>query len=152
MRMRLLSAVTLAVTLSAIPARAAGGDEQVPSQQSIDALAAKARVAQPREQCFLYAELVNQMSEFSLRQYGQGNTPQASEMLKGIQQLASKIHLSLSNDDKKLKHAEILLRQTAFRLKDMLHNSSYEDRPLVEETMAQVNRAENEAMLQVFSK
>jgi hypothetical protein len=34
----------------------------------------------------------------------------------------------------------------------MLHNSSLEDRPLVEQTLAQVNQAQNEAMLQVFRK
>jgi len=34
----------------------------------------------------------------------------------------------------------------------MLHSSSFEDRPLVAQTLAQVNRAENEAMLQVFKK
>jgi hypothetical protein len=34
----------------------------------------------------------------------------------------------------------------------MLHSSSFEDRPLVEQTLAQVNQAENEAMMQVFKK
>jgi hypothetical protein len=34
----------------------------------------------------------------------------------------------------------------------MLHNSSAEDRPLVEQTLAQVNQAQNEAMMQVFRK
>ena len=51
-----------------------------------------------------------------------------------------------------LKNAEILLRHTAFRLSEMLHNSSSEDRPLVEATLAQVNQAESETMLQVFRK
>jgi hypothetical protein len=66
--------------------------------------------------------------------------------------LARKIHLSVSDDDKRLKSAEILLRHTAFRLTEMLHNSSAEDRPLVEQTLAQVNQAQNEAMMQVFRK
>jgi hypothetical protein len=34
----------------------------------------------------------------------------------------------------------------------MLHSSSSEDRPLVEETLAQVNKAESETMMQVFRK
>jgi hypothetical protein len=73
-------------------------------------------------------------------------------MLKQIQQLAHKIHLSLAEDDKRLKNAEILLRQTSFRLTEMLRSSSYEDRPLVEQTLAQVNQARDEAMMQVFRK
>jgi hypothetical protein len=32
----------------------------------------------------------------------------------------------------------------------MLHNSNYEDRPLVDQTLAQVNEAQNEALMQVF--
>jgi hypothetical protein len=34
----------------------------------------------------------------------------------------------------------------------MLHNSSLEDQPLVAQTLAQVNQAQDEAMLQVFRK
>jgi hypothetical protein len=34
----------------------------------------------------------------------------------------------------------------------MLHDSSFEDRPLVQETLAQVNQAQSEAMMHVFNK
>ena len=34
----------------------------------------------------------------------------------------------------------------------MLHNSSLEDQPLLSETLAQVNKAQDEAMLEVFRK
>jgi hypothetical protein len=34
----------------------------------------------------------------------------------------------------------------------MLHSSSFEDPTLVEKTLAQVNQAQNEAMMQVFRK
>ena len=34
----------------------------------------------------------------------------------------------------------------------MLHGSSFEDRPLVEEALTEVNQAQNEAMMQVFRK
>jgi SpoVK/Ycf46/Vps4 family AAA+-type ATPase len=131
---------------------ASGFDDKIPNQQSIDALAAKASQAQPREQCFIYAELVHQMTELSLRQYAAGDPDKASDLLKQIQQLAHKIHLTMADDNKRLKNAEILLRHTAFRLTEMLHTSSFEDRPLVEQTLAQVNQAQNEAMLSVFRK
>jgi hypothetical protein len=58
----------------------------------------------------------------------------------------------MADDNKRLKNAQILLRHTSFRLGEMLHASSLEDRPLVEETLAQVNQAQNEAMMQVFRK
>jgi cell division septum initiation protein DivIVA len=140
----------LAVTT--IPVRASGIDDKIFDQQSIDALVAKASQAQPREQCFIYAEIVHEMTELSVRQYAAGDEAKSAELLKQIQQLAHKIHLSMADDNKRLKNAEILLRHTAFRLTGMLHSSSFEDRTLVEQTLAQVNQAQNEAMMQVFRK
>jgi hypothetical protein len=146
-------AALLLLTLSVVPARAAAGfDDKIIDQQSIDALQAKILQAQPREQCFLYAELVHEMTEFSLRQYAAGDGEKAAGLLKQVQALAHKIHLSMSDDNKRLKNAQILLRHTAFRLTEMLHNSSLEDQPLVAQTLAQVNQAQEEAMLQVFRK
>lgn len=152
MRSRVPLAVLVLLTVSAASACASGFDDKIFDQQSINALETKASQAQPRDQCFLYAELVHEMTEFSLRQYAAGDAVKATEMLKQIQLLAHKIHLSVSDNDKRLKNAEILLRHTAFRLTEMLHNSSLEDRPLVEQTLAQVNQAQSEAMLQVFRK
>lgn len=140
------------LTVIAIPARAISSDDKIPDQDSIAALEAKIGQAQPREQCFLYAELIHQMTEFSMRQYAAGDVDKSTKLLLRVQELAHKIHLSVSDNDKRLKHAEILLRNTAFRLSEMLHSSSSEDRPLVEQTLAQVNKAETDAMIQVFRK
>lgn len=152
MRSRVSLAVAALLMVAACPARAAGPDDKVADSQSIAALQARINQAQPREQCYLYAELLHQMTEFSMRQYALGNTDKANDLLKQIQQISHKVHLSVAENDKRLKNAEILLRRAAFRLNEMLHSSSYEDRPLVQETLAQVSRAENEAMLQVFKK
>jgi hypothetical protein len=145
-------AVLILLAVTTLPACASGLDDKIPDQNSIDALEAKASQAQPREQCFLYAELVHEMTEYSLRQYAAGDVDKASGLLKKIQGLAHKIHLSVAEDNKRLKNAEILLRHTAFRLTEMLHNSNFEDRPLVADTLAQVSQAQNEAMMQVFRK
>jgi hypothetical protein len=152
MRTLVLVAGLLAVAFTAAPVCASSLDNKPFDQQTIDALEARASQAQPREQCFLYAEIVHQMTELSLKQYAAGNVDVANGLLKKIQLVAQKIHLSLANDDKRLKNTEILLNHTAFRLNEMLHASNFEDRPLVEETLAQVNHAQNEAMLEVFHK
>jgi hypothetical protein len=152
MRSKFPLAVAVLLAVAALPVCAAGLDDKTPDQHSIDALLAKANQAQPREQCFLYAELVHEMTEFSLRQYAAGNVENAARLLKQIQHFTNKIHLSVADNDKRLKNAEILLRHTAFRLNEMLRASSFEDRPLVAQTLAQVNQAQNEAMMQVFRK
>jgi hypothetical protein len=146
--------LTVAVFLivSTIPLSAAGIDDKPMDMQTIQALQIRAEQAQPREQCFLYAELVHQMTELSVKQYAAGDVEHATGLLKLIQQMAQKIHLSMAVNDKRVKNAEILLNHTAFRLNGMLHGSSFEDRPLVEETLTDVNQAQNEAMMQVFRK
>jgi len=152
MRSQVHFAVFALFTVWAIPVCASGLDDKAPDQQSINALEARLQQAQPREQCFLYAELVHEMTEFSARQYAAGEVEKSADLLRQIQGLAHKIHLSVAEDNKRLKNAEILLRHTAFRLTEMLHASSLEDKPLVQETLAQVTQAQNEAMLQVFRK
>ena len=152
MQWKVSLAVFALLAVSVLPARASNFDDKPFDQDSINVLQAKILQAQPREQCFLYAELVHQMTEVSLRQYSAGDGEKASALLKQVQEFVHKIHLSMSDDNKRLKNAEILLRHTAFRLTEMLHNSSLEDQPLVAATLAQVNQAQNEAMLQVFRK
>ncbi|MGB6687722.1 MAG: hypothetical protein WBE76_07755 [Terracidiphilus sp.] len=152
MRSRVSAAALLILGVCTVPMCASSFDDKTFDQQTIDALEARVSQAAPRDQCFLYAELVHQMTEVSLKQYAAGDVAKATGMLKQIQQFAHKIHLSVAGNDKRLKNAEILLRHTAFRLTDLLHSSSFDDRPLVEQTLAQVNQAENEAMMEVFRK
>lgn len=136
----------------ALPACALSPDDKPANQQSIAALEARINQAPPREQCYLYAQLIHQMTEFSLHQYSAGDVQTASQLLKRVQAAAQSLHLSMKENDKRIKNAEILLRRSAFRLTEMLHASSYEDRPLVESALAQVNRADNEAMMHVLQK
>jgi len=152
MRARVSFAVLVLLTATSVPVYASGFDDKTFDQQSMDALALKISQAQPREQYFLYAQLMHQMTEVSLRQYNSGESEKATGMLKEIQALAHKIHLTMADDNKRLKDSELLLRHTAFRLSEMLHNSSFEDRELVQETLAKVNQAQSETMLQVFRK
>ena len=147
-----IPALLVFLAMNAAPVCASGADNKIPDQQSIDALAARAKDAQPREQCFLYAELVHEMTEFSVRQYAAGDVEKATELLKQIQGLTHKIHLSVAEDNKRMRNTEILLRRTAFRLTGLLHSTSFEDRPLVAETLADVNQVQTEAMMQVFRK
>ena len=145
------SAISFLLVVSPVLAHAAI-DDKMPDAQSISALETKASQAQPKEQCYLYAELVHEMIEFSSAQYAAGEIDKASDTLKRVSQYATKIHIAVSNDEKRLKNAQILLRHTAFRLTELLHASSIEDRPLVELTLAQVNQIQTETMMQVFRK
>ena len=142
-------ATVLTASLLLFTARSAYAiDEKIPEPGSLTALAAKAQNAAARDQCFLYAELVHQMTELAGRQMNSGSD--AQETLTAVHDYAQKIHMGMANDTKKLKNAQILMEHTAFRLKEILHSASLEDRPVLESTLKQLDQVQNELMMQVF--
>ncbi|HEY2860091.1 MAG TPA: hypothetical protein VGJ21_16850 [Terracidiphilus sp.] len=151
MRSVAIVAVLISAALS-VPACAASLDDKTLDQASINALEIRAQQAQPREQCFLYAQLVHEMIEFSAQQYAAGDVDNATSLMKKAQEFTHKISSVLAVNDKKLKDAQILLRHTAYRLNELLHSGNADDKELVQETLAQLNQAQNDAMLQVFKK
>src|SRR5277367_5967092 len=78
-------------------------DEKVPDAQSLLALQTRASAAGPREQCFLYAELVHQMTELANKQLSAGELEQASATIRMVQEYAAKIHVDMADDSKRLK-------------------------------------------------
>jgi putative protein kinase ArgK-like GTPase of G3E family len=150
-RSRTIVAV-LVLPLLAAPVCALGADDHQPNEQSITELQQKIQTAHPREQCFLYAELIHDMTEMSIQQYAAGNNKKGNALLRQVQEITHKLHKTVSENDKRLKKAEILLRRTVFRLSEMLHDTGYQDRKVVATTLQSVSQADNDAMLQVFKK
>jgi hypothetical protein len=152
MRFVAASASILSLTLLMPATGLCAIDEKVPDAQSLLALEERASQAGPREQCFLYAELVHQMTELAGRQLSAGDAAQASTTIHSVQEYAAKIHMDMANDSKRLKNAEILMRHTAFRLKDIVSQASLDDRPTLDATLKQLNQVQAELMLQVFRR
>ena len=151
--MRAFPAVlSLTLACCSLPTFASSPDDRPMDAQTIAALELRAAQASPREQCFLYAQLVHEMIEFSAHQYANGEFEQAALLLKRAQDITHKIHIAVTADDKKLKDAQILLRHTAFRLSELIHSAGTDDRPLMAETLTQLNAAQTETMLAVFKK
>ena len=152
MRSQIRIAVLAGIGFALIPVCAFSAAQKNPNEQSIAVLETQAAQAQPREQCYLYAQLVQQMTELSLKSYAAGQVDEANQLLTRVQGVAAKVHQTLDPNNKRMKNAEILLSTTTFRLKEMLHVIAFDDRVLVEETLAKVSNAQNAAMLQVFEK
>ena len=146
--MRFVLVATLAMLVVAPTASAA--TEKILDVQQMAALEAKALQATPKEQCFLYAELAHSMAELASQQLNAGDSEHASASLKAVQQYAAKIHMGMADDARKLKNAEILMRHTAFRLKEVMLAASLDDRPTLESTLKQLDQVEAEMMVQVF--
>jgi len=119
---------------------------------ALAALQDKAGQAQPKDRCFLYAELVSQMTDQAGQQFNSGDSAQGSKSLELVQRYADKIQMGVADDTRKLKNAETLIQRTVFRLKNILHEASYEDRPALEATLKQLNELQTRLMMQVFKK
>jgi hypothetical protein len=143
-------AVLAAVLLSASLTWAHGLNDRPPDARQLADLEAKAAVASPNEQPYIYAELCHSMTEIATAQFQAGDDAQASASLKAAQSYAGKIQMSLLRDARKLKNAEILIRHTAFRLKELLTGASLDDRPTLEATIQQLNQVQSEMMTQIF--
>jgi hypothetical protein len=150
--MRFLTTAVVISTLSLTCAYYAAASRLDDSPTALTTLQEKADQAQHRDRCFLYAELVSQMTDLANQQLNSGDSGQASETLKRVQRYAEKIHTGVADDSRKLRDAELLVQRTSFRLKGMLNKASYEDRPALELTLKQLNLIQTELMMQIFKK
>jgi hypothetical protein len=132
--------------------RAWGIDEKALDPAAIAALETKADQAQPKEQCFLYAELVHQMTELAGREYSSDKPQDASKTLKLVQRYTEKLRLNAAENSKKLKDAELLMQRASSRLKDILGSASYDDRQALDATLKDLDQVQNELMMEVFKK
>ena len=147
--MRPIGLILFIAFLLAPTGHASGADNKPPLDPvALSALAAKASLASPKDQCFLYAELVHQMTELAGRQLNDGQDPAAT--LRAVRDYTQKIHLNQAKDSKRLKNAQILMEHTAFRLNEYLHSAALDDRPVLESTLKNLNQVQNELMMQVF--
>ncbi|HEY6374546.1 MAG TPA: hypothetical protein VIX90_03375 [Edaphobacter sp.] len=135
-----------------IPARAAGIDKSVIlDEQQINQLEQRALQANPREQCFLYTELVSAMTEVAGKQMLDGDTDHASATLKKVEHYAQLIQLNLARDTKRLKNSEILMHRTTYRLTEYLHRASSEDQATLQATLKRLDQVQNDILTQVFN-
>ncbi len=119
---------------------------------AIAVLQAKADQAQPRDRCFLYAELVSQMTELAIRKANSGDSEQVSKTLKLVNQYAENIHLGVVDNSRKLKDAEMLIDRASFRLKDLHDDGGNEDRSALQETLNKLYQVRTQLMMRVFEK
>jgi len=131
------------------PVHAAGADAYTP--EVVKALEQRASAAKPREQCFLYTELVHVMTQKAGKELSDGDTEQAAVTLKQIDRYAHLIHLNLARDTKRLKNAEMLMQNATYRLGQYMHLVSGDDQAVVKDTLKQLNQLNDELLAQVFA-
>jgi len=133
------------------PVLASSVDDNLPDPQALSRLETQAQQAKPRDQCFLYTELVHTMTEIAGRQMLNGDIEQASATLKKVEHYAQLIHLGLARDTKRLKNAEMLMHHTTRRLGEYLHRASGDDQVTLQATLKQLDVVQDEILSQVFN-
>ncbi len=145
----LLLPLSLLVPLCAT-AHASSSDANLPDAQALAQLELRAQQASPRDQCFLYTELVNTMTEIAGKQMLDGDVDQASATLKKVNHYAQLIHMDLASNSKRLKNAEMLLHHTTYRLGEYLHKASSEDQATLKTTLKQLDQVHEELLAEVM--
>src|ERR1035437_4052544 len=139
MSLALRSIAALSLFFLVLPARAAA-NESIPTPEALAQLEVRAAQAKPREQCFLYTELVHGLTQQAAAQLAADDTDHATATLRLIDQDAHLIQRSLAHNSNRLKDAEKLLHDTTFRLGQLLHLVSGDDRATVQDTLRQLNQ------------
>ncbi len=151
LRKTFLASLPIILLLFTTSLHAGNKDEVLPDEGTLAQLELRAQQAQPREQCFLYTELVHTMTEIAGKQMRDGEVERASAMLKRTEHYAQLIHMGLANDSKRLKNAELLMHHTTYRLSEYLHEASSEDRAVLQSTLKQLNQVHDEILMHVFA-
>lgn len=146
-----LVATGLVSTTLFTPPLLAGGFDDTPITPALVAqLQEEATHANPREQCFLYTQLVHVMAERAGKQIADGETEEAAASLKLVNQYAHMVQASLARDTKRLKNAEELMHHTTYRFAEYLHLASDENRTEVQATLKQLDEVNDDLLNQVF--
>jgi hypothetical protein len=150
--MKFLFRYSLLVFLFAfsLPARSSSVEENLPDAQALAQLELRAQQAGPRDQCFLYTELVHTMTEIAGKQMLNGDIDQAAATLKKVNYYAKLIHTSIADNAKRVKNAEMLMEHTTYRLGEYVHKASSEDRDTLNATLKQLNQVHDELLAQVM--
>ena len=139
-----------------LPRRYAGDDDVIPTPGTASPRWKLALQAKPREQCFLYTELVHTMTEIAGKQMLAGDTEAgASADAQARRALRHNlIHLGLANDTKRLKNAEMLMHHTTLPVSLSTSTCGFQRRQsatLQSHLEAAGSRSKSELLDQVFN-
>jgi predicted nucleic acid-binding protein len=112
----------------------------------------RAASAQPKDQCYLYSELLRSLIEVEGREVGAGDDRAAGATLLQIDRVTAKLKAAESADSKRLKSAEELMQRTTRRLSDMLHLASGQERISMKATLDKLNHVHDDILTLVFAR
>jgi hypothetical protein len=111
----------------------------------------RANNANPREKCYLYAEVLAGLTELESQQIAANELEKARATMQHMDEVAAKIHAASVSDAKKLKNAEQVLERTTRRVQDMARVVGAEEQTALQSTLQHMNTVHNELLAMVFA-
>jgi hypothetical protein len=139
-------------TVATAPAIAAGPDETSLDAVALAELQQRAEHAQPRDQCYLYTEIVHQLTELAGKQMAAGEDEAAGLTIVQLDATTARLQQVSVADARRLKNAEQLLDHTAHRLADMVRVASDQQRSVMQSTLRHLNAVHSSVLGLVFAR
>jgi hypothetical protein len=140
----------LVVFSSGPVAQASGPDETALDATALIQLEQQADKAKPRDQCYLYTELLHALTESAGREVAAGQSAEAT--VQHISAVMAKVDRASARDTKKLKDAEELLAHTTRRLQDMSRLANGEERQKMQGVLKALNAVHAHILNLVFAQ
>ncbi len=139
-------------TIAPTPAIAAGLDETSLDAAALAELQQRAEHAPPRDQCYLYTQIVHELTELAGRQMAAGEDEAASSTIQQVDAAAAKLQQASVADARRLKNAEQLLDRTTHRLADMVRVASDQQRSVMQATLRHLDAVHSSVLALVFAR
>lgn len=132
-------------------ASASGPDESGIDAAALINLEARAATAEPRDQCFLYTQLLHEWTELAGRAMLAGDDSTVVDAVKHADADAARLKVVISRDSKRLKNAELLLEHSVRRLSDMMHAASMDQHDSMQAVLRHVSSVHDDLLAAVFA-
>jgi hypothetical protein len=134
------------------PARASGPVEIPFDAAALTQMELRADAAQPRDQCYMFAEVLHGLTELAGRQMAAGDDTNAASTLTQIDSVAAKMEKASGSNAKRLKNSEMLLEHITRRLSDMAHVADAAQRSATQAALQRVNRLHTQVLAVIFAR
>ena len=131
---------------------ASGPDETQLDAATLMQMEQRAEAAQPRDQCFLFTEVLHGLTELAGREIAAGDESDATTTLQRIDAVAAKVEKASSDNPKRLKNAELLLEHITRRLTDMAHVASGAEQTAMKSTLQELDKVHTAVLGMVFAR
>ncbi len=111
----------------------------------------QAALANPRERCFRYTELLAALTEVEGQQIAAGQEDQARATMQKMDEIAAKVQVAAAGDAKKLKDTEKMLEYATHRVSDMVHVVGVGQQQALQATWQHMNQVHSSVLAMVFS-